>query len=353
MPLHPPGSDLTQTLDDDLEQIVTLDRLGYKEAWVGEHFTAMWENIPSPELFIAKAVGLTKNIVFGTGVTCMPNHNPFILAHSIAQLDHLAHGRLYWGVGAGGFPGDMVTAGMDPQTGDHRTMTYEALDLVLQIWDDPKPGLYESKYWRFSIPEPVGEIGLRLHMKPYQKPHPPIGLAGVSPKSDTLSLAGERGWIPLSINLIMPSALAGHWDAVEEGAKKAGRTPDRAMWRIARDIYVAETTEEAREEALNGTLGRDFADYWLKMGAHNNTLARWRSGPDMVDTDITVEYLLDNVMIVGSPQDVAQKLRDLYEDVGGFGVLLAMGHEWKPKDKWLRSMTLLKEDVMPRLDDLD
>ena len=87
MPLHPPGSNFTKTLDDDLDQIVTLDRLGYKEAWIGEHFTAMWENIPSPELFIAKALGVTENIVFGTGVTCMPNHNPFFLAHRIAQLE--------------------------------------------------------------------------------------------------------------------------------------------------------------------------------------------------------------------------------------------------------------------------
>ncbi len=55
MPLHPPDSDITQTLDDDLEQLVTLDELGYKEAWIGEHFTSVWENIPAPDLFIAKA----------------------------------------------------------------------------------------------------------------------------------------------------------------------------------------------------------------------------------------------------------------------------------------------------------
>ena len=104
MPLHPPGPDITKTLDEDLDQIVTLDQLGYKEAWIGEHFTTVWENIPAPDLFIAKALALTENIVLGTGVTCMPNHNPFMIAHRIAQLDHMAHGRFYWGVGSGGFP---------------------------------------------------------------------------------------------------------------------------------------------------------------------------------------------------------------------------------------------------------
>jgi alkanesulfonate monooxygenase SsuD/methylene tetrahydromethanopterin reductase-like flavin-dependent oxidoreductase (luciferase family) len=84
MPLHPPGSDITQTLQDDLQQIVTLDELGYQEAWIGEHFTTVWENIPAPDLFIAQALPVTKNIVLGTGVTCMPNHDPFMIAHRVA-----------------------------------------------------------------------------------------------------------------------------------------------------------------------------------------------------------------------------------------------------------------------------
>jgi len=93
MPLHPPGSDPAQTFADDLDQIVTLDRLGYKEAWIGEHFTSVWENIPCPDLFIAQALPLTEQIVLGTGVSCLPNHSPLMLAQRIAQLDNMAPGR--------------------------------------------------------------------------------------------------------------------------------------------------------------------------------------------------------------------------------------------------------------------
>jgi alkanesulfonate monooxygenase SsuD/methylene tetrahydromethanopterin reductase-like flavin-dependent oxidoreductase (luciferase family) len=352
MPLHPPGSDYTKTLDDDLEQIVTLDELGYKEAWIGEHFTTEWENIPAPDLFIANALARTKNIVLGTGVTCMPNHNPFMIAHRIAQLDHMAHGRFHWGVGSGGFPGDFEVFGFDPLTGEHRAMTRDAVDLVLKIWDDPKPGLYEHKYWKFRIPEPVEEIGLRFHIKPYQKPHPPIGVAGVSPKSDTLVLAGERGWIPMSINLVPNHVLKSHWDAVEEGARNAGRTPDRSVWRIAREVYIADTTEQARKEALEGVLRRDFEQYFLRLMPRIKMLHLLKTDPDMPDSDVTAEYLVDNIWVVGSPDDVAQKLRQIHADVGGFGVLLAMGHEWQPMDKWVNSMTLLANEVMPRLADL-
>jgi alkanesulfonate monooxygenase SsuD/methylene tetrahydromethanopterin reductase-like flavin-dependent oxidoreductase (luciferase family) len=76
MPLHPPGSNITQTLDDDLEQMVVLDQLGYKEAWIGEHFTAEWENIPAPDLFIAKALAMTENIVLARGLHACPTMTP-------------------------------------------------------------------------------------------------------------------------------------------------------------------------------------------------------------------------------------------------------------------------------------
>ena len=353
MPLHPPGADPTHTLQDDLAQIVMLDELGYKEAWIGEHFTTVWENIPAPDLFIAMALAKTQHIVLGTGVTCMPNHNPFMLAQRIAQLDHQARGRFHWGVGSGGFPGDFEVFGFDPATGAHRGMTRDAIDLVLQLWDDPKPGLYEHPYWRFTIPEPVDEIGLRLHLKPYQKPHPPIGVAGVSPKSDTLILAGERGWIPLSINLVPTNTLRTHWEAVQEGAAKSGRTPDPHAWRIAREVYVAESSAEARREALDGVLSRDFQQYFRPLLSSMNMLGLLKTDPNMADSEVTPEYLVDNIWVVGSPDEVADKLRRLHHDVGGFGVLLAMAHEWQPKERWQRSMTLLARDVMTQLSDLN
>ena len=141
--------------------------------------------------------------------------------------------------------------------------------------------------------------------------------------------------------------------AVEEGARNAGRTADRSIWRIAREVYVAETTEQARKEALEGTMGRDFRDYWLRLMPWSKTLDRMKVDPDMPDSDVTAEYLMETLWIVGSPDDVADQLRQLYNDVGGFGVLLAMGHEWEPKEKWVNSMTLLKQEVMPKLADLN
>ncbi len=164
MPLHPPGADPARTLEADLAQLVTLERLGFEEAWIGEHFTAVWENIPCPDLFIAQALALTRTMKLGTGVSCLPNHHPLMLAQRIAQLDQMARGRFLWGVGSGGFPGDFELFGVNAQSGEHREITRQSLDLILELWNDPKPGLYESRYWRFRVPEPQEDINLRLHL---------------------------------------------------------------------------------------------------------------------------------------------------------------------------------------------
>jgi alkanesulfonate monooxygenase SsuD/methylene tetrahydromethanopterin reductase-like flavin-dependent oxidoreductase (luciferase family) len=349
MPLHPPGADPGRTMEDDLQQLVALERLGFEEAWIGEHFTAEWENIPCPDLFIAKALGLTRTIRLGTGVSCLPNHDPLMLAQRIAQLDQLAQGRFLWGVGSGGFPGDFELFGFDPKTGEHREATRAILDLVLELWTNPKPGLYESKHWRFRVPEPQADIALQLHLRPLQRPHPPIAVAGVSASSETLVLAGERGYIPMSINFVPAGVLRTHWDGVETGARRTGRRPDRATWRIARDVFVAETTAEARRQALEGPLARDWREYFLPLLRKTGRLGLPKVDPATPDEAVTPEYLLDHIWIVGDPDLVTRKLRTLRDDVGGFGVLLVIAHEWEPYAAWLRSMTLLIERVLPQL----
>ena len=351
MPLHPPGTSFTELLKSDLDQIVKLDQLGYTEAWIGEHFTAEWEPIPSPELFIAQALGVTTNIRLGTGVTCMPNHDPFVLAHRIAQLDHMAEGRLNWGIGIGSFIGDTQVFGYDADGGvDAAAYTREALRTILKIWDDPEPGIYESKWWKFRIPETDDKIGIRVHVKPYQKPHPPIGVAGVSPNSPTLKMAGQFGWIPMSINLAPPNQIKTHWDSIEEGAQLAGNSADRSNWRVAREVFIADTTAEARKLVKEGTLARDFQNYFIPTLTSNGRLGLMKNDPDMPDSDVTIDYLIDNVFIVGSPEEVTQKLNDLSGELGGFGTLLAMGHEWNPYDAWLGSMTTLVQEVLPKVD---
>ena len=352
MPMHPPGSDVGVTLQMDLAQIEQLDRLGFDEAWIGEHFTAEWENIPAPDIFIAAALQRTHSIKLGTGVSCLPNHNPFHLAHRIAMLDQLAQGRFLWGIGSGGFPGDFEVAGIDPRSGQQRQLSIDVVDAVLAIWEDPRPGAYANHSWTYHIPEYDARIEKHVHLKPYQLPHPPIAVAGVTEKSETLGLAGERGWIPMSINFVTPRVLQSHWASVVEGARRAGRVPDRREWRVCRAIHVAPTDEQARDEALHGAIGRDYRDYFLPLLSLSRGVGGLKLEESMSDADVSIDYLCDNVWIVGSPATVVRKVRELYAAVDGFGGLLIGATDWSDASIWQRSMDLFAAEVMPRLADL-
>ncbi|MFN8635667.1 MAG: LLM class flavin-dependent oxidoreductase [Chloroflexota bacterium] len=350
MPMHPPGSFLADTLEYDLRQVERLDALGFHEAWVGEHFTAEWENIPSPEIFIAAALQRTKQIKLGTGVTCMPNHNPFHLAHRIAQLDHLARGRFMWGIGSGGFIGDFQVLDIDPATGVQRQLTADAVDAVLSLWSDPKPGTYAEHSWKYTVPSPDLTVAKHVHVTPFQKPHPPIAVAGVSEKSDTLAMAGQRGWWPISINFVPTRVLKTHWQGYSDAATKAGYTPKRSDWRISRTIHVAETNAKAREETIDGSIGRDFTRYFIPLLGMGRGLNALKIDTSMPDSAISTEYMVDNdIFIVGDPGTVAAKLERLYADVGGFGGVLALAADWPDFSIWDRSMTLLGTEVMPKL----
>src|SRR5712691_10678356 len=107
MPQHPPTRTLYASWERDLALVRLADQLGYHEAWIGEHITETWENAPVPELLIAQALTMARQIALGTGVTLLPLHNPVDVAHRIAMLDHMAQGRFYWGVGVRSIPSDL------------------------------------------------------------------------------------------------------------------------------------------------------------------------------------------------------------------------------------------------------
>jgi len=350
MPLHPPHRPIAECYDRDLDQLVIADRLGFSEAWLGEHFTEKWENAPAPDLLIAKALALTERIKLGTGVTLLGMHEPAYLAHRLAMLDHLAHGRFQWGIGMGGIPTDMKLMGLDPKTARERAV--EALDVILRIWAHGEgPFIHQGRHFRIEAPEldPVTERG--LYMKPLQTPHPPIAIAASTPKSSSLRIAGERGWSPMSSALLSRTLLPAHWDTVIDGAQVVGKTANRNDWRIARDVFVGTTSVVAKERA-RAVLGRNFETHQLASRIGTWQMQAAKHDPAMPDDEVTVEYMMENVWIVGDPLECEDKIRSLYENVGGFGALLSVTADSDDPAWDHESLRLLAEKVGPRIEDL-
>jgi alkanesulfonate monooxygenase SsuD/methylene tetrahydromethanopterin reductase-like flavin-dependent oxidoreductase (luciferase family) len=333
MPSHPPERSLIDGYRWDLEHLVLLDRLGFHEAWIGEHFTAL------PR---------TQRIKLCPGAHLLPYHHPIELAHRVAFLDQLAQGRYMLGVGISALPSDLALFGVDAAAGQNRRMTLEALEIMLRVWRG-EPFSFDGEFWKVRPPKSDFEF-LKLHLKPFQQPHPPIGIAGLSPGSETLKIAGERGFIPLSISL-NPAHTASHWTSIEAGAARSGRTPDRREWRLVREIYVAATDDEARKRVREGAMGRCWREYLLPFYLGNGFGAHFKRRPSDPDSAIDVDYLIES-WLVGSPATVREKLAGLQRATGGFGGLLVMVYDFSTEPEWwAESLSLLVGEVMPHFAD--
>ena len=355
MPTHPPGRPVYETYDDDFRTFELADELGYDEVWLGEHFTSVWENIPDPLAFIAEAAYRTKRLRFGTGVLLMPFHNPLYAALRVAQLDHQTRGRIQLGIGSGGLTADKELFGLSHTPEEASNLTREGIELLLRCWQG-EPFEFEGDYFKLSAKEARPIVLDGVLMRPYQQPHPPIAIAGNTRGSYALRNAGARGWIPMSAQFLAESGLESHWQAYAQGAAEReapaeGRTADRGLWRISRDIHVADTSQGAREEATSGGISRTYTDYFFHVFEGNARALDWfKDDPSTPDEAITIDYLREKTFIVGSPDEVVEKVGRLYERVGGFGYLMQVAHDWWPNQSKLhRSMELLATKVLPQL----
>ena len=349
MPIHPIGKDWRQSLKEDREAFILADELGFVEGYVGEHTTDAAENITSCIAFIATLVDATKRIRLGTGTVNMPNTHPAAVAANIAMLDHLLDGRLNFGISPGGLMSDAEAFGN--LAANRNEMFVEAIDQVLAIWAGEPPYNIEGKYWRISTERTLmADIGQGILPKPLQKPHPPIVVTVVAPFSKGVTEAAARGWSPISANFLMPKWVKSHWPKYVEGCERAGRPVDPADWRVARSVFVAndDSTARAYVTAPNSPYRLYYANLIAKLKAGGRAEV-FKEDRAMPDEAVTVDGVMDKLVIWGSPKKVAEDLLAFREEVGDFGTLLYAGKDWLDRDLGRRSMVLMAEQVLPAI----
>jgi limonene 1,2-monooxygenase len=334
-PFHPVGEHPTLAIERDFELVQHLDRLDYDEAWIGEHHSAGFEIIPSPEVFIAAAAERTRHIRLGTGVSSLPYHHPLILADRMQQLDHQTRGRAMFGVGPGALPSDAVILGIDPLR--QRDMMDEALDVIVPLLRGE--AVTHKSDW-FTLKE------ARVQLPPYTRPHLEMAVAAsVSPAGPRA--AGKHGIGLLSIGSTSPlgyMALPTTWAIVEEEARRSGTTVARRDWRIVVPMHVAETRERALENIRFGL--HQWIHYFTDVIALPFPLTGTLE-------ERVAQYLRSGHAVVGDPDDAVARLEDLQARSGGFGCLLQLAHNWADFPATLRSYELIARYVMPRFQRLN
>jgi alkanesulfonate monooxygenase SsuD/methylene tetrahydromethanopterin reductase-like flavin-dependent oxidoreductase (luciferase family) len=349
MPLHDPKRDYSQVLQEDREAILLAEKLGYDEAWVGEHYSCSTEPIPDPLQFMATLIPQTKNIKFGTSVINLPQHHPAQVAGNCAMFDHLAQGRFIMGIGPGGLGSDFeLFKTMDKNRAE---MMVESIDMIHKIWSSNPPYRIPGKYWDITIDSAyMPKLGIGPMLKPFQKPFPPLAVSAMSPNSHTARLAGERGWGLISANFMPVGHAKSHWDQYRAGAESSGRRPNRADWSLARSILVTESDQEAKDYLANDNCSPGWYYAYLRDNLGSFKMLRiFKPNESIPDDAVTVQNCFSWMMISGSPNTVLDKLVALIDEVGYFGTLLLTHKDWDVPTLHQKSMTLLAEQVMPKL----
>jgi limonene 1,2-monooxygenase len=331
-PFHRVGENPTLALERDLELLQWLDLLGFDEAWIGEHHSAGWETIASPEVFIATAAERTRRINLGTGVVSLPYHHPYMVANRMVLLDHLTRGRAMLGVGPGALASDAYMFGINPAR--QRAMMDESLGVILRLFTETEPITHKSDW--FELHDAL------LQLRPYQYPYMPVAVASVQSPAG-VQVAGKYGAAVISLSvprdMLRQTTLKDQWAIAEEAAAEHGQTVRREDWRLSVGCHLAESRKEAFEDIRVGS-GRVVTEYF------GNTLGH--EVPD-VPADQIVDFMVErNQWIVGTPDDCVAGINRLMEASGGFGGLLIRVEDWAPRDKLHRSYELLARYVMPQ-----
>lgn len=355
---HPymrPGRTSRQTFQWGVDSAIHCDKIGFTSMMISEHASQIWENIPNPELIIAAAALQTDTIRFAPMAHILPHQHPAKLAMTVGWLSQILEGRYFMGIGAGAYPLASYIHGIkNTDTTFLNEMVRESLFIMEKIWKR-EPFFYEGKFWSAGYPEeePAVTEEDEQHMladySPYGGGFPEFAVTGFSAKSPSMKLAGERNFKPVSIYSGL-EALKQHWEIYSEANIKAGFTPDRQRHAVSQTVFCADTDAEAKQLVMEGPIGYCFDRYLIPIWRRFGMMDGFAKDNGVDSLDIDLEFLVDKVFVVGSPDTVVDKLSHLFEQTGGWGTLQVEAHDYyDDPSAWFKSLEMISKEVAPRV----
>jgi alkanesulfonate monooxygenase SsuD/methylene tetrahydromethanopterin reductase-like flavin-dependent oxidoreductase (luciferase family) len=354
MPRCSPEKYWRQSLRSDQGAFMLADDLGFAEGYFGEASLDRGQGTTSCLLFIASLAARVKRMRLGTAAVTLPRAHPAHLAAQVALLNHLLDGRLNLGILPGEPLSDGAMFGMfDP---DGIAPFLDGVEQVLALLSAGTPhdargrhrDFKDRDHWTSRTHRPV--TGPGTADKGMRRAPPPVLVTAVVPFCRGVTAAAARGWDPISAHFLLPRWVATHRDSYLNGCAQGGRPAHLANWRVARSIFVADDLATARDYARGP--GSPYVAYYRQLLTRlgRNGFARlFKEDPSIPDEAVTLDDVLDRVVIWGTPDKVADELEAFREAVGPFGTLLYAGHDWADAHLARRSMVLLAEQVQPRI----
>ena len=342
-----------QVFDWSLKLAEVCDQAGFADFMIGEHYTLAWENIPAPEIVIGAAAQITKNIRFAPMAHLLPYHNPATLAAHVGWLSQILEGRYFFGVAPGGHHTDAVLHGYSG-VGELSEPMLEALGLFEKIWDR-QPFQHRGKHFRAGYPGPQDfpeyEVDYANNAPWGGRANMEVAVTGLSAPSPSMKWAGERNYSPISF-FGGTAQMRSHWETWSTAAASKGFAPDRARFRICRDIFIADSDAEAKRRASASGLGETWRQYLMPIYKKFNLLQGLiddsRTGIDPEDIDEA--FLAEHVWLCGSPETVIAKLERVAEQAGPWGMIVVNSHDnIDNPEPYFESLRRLAAEVAPKV----
>jgi limonene 1,2-monooxygenase len=328
-PFHPLDEDPTLCIQRDLELIEHLDRLGFDEAWIGEHHSGGFEIIASPEMFIAAAAERTKQIRLGTGVISLPYHHPLTVAGRILQLDHQTKGRAMFGFGPGLLNSDAQMLGIDAST--QRERMAESVEMICRLLAGE---IVSRKSDWFEL------RNARLQMPCYKNRRPHLAATStITPNGAKLAGRFDLGMLCVTAaSREGYDALDVNWEIACRTAAENGREMDRSVLRLMAPFHIAETRQQAIDDLKWG---------WEKWVGYSYQVSSL--GPASIGLAATPEEMIERkCAVIGTPDDAVEQLERYWQKTGGFGSMLILGENWADPEATRKSFELFARQVMPK-----
>jgi limonene 1,2-monooxygenase len=323
-PFHKTNDNPTLSIERDIDLIELCDRLGFDEAWVGEHHSTGVEMISDPFMVLSAATQRTKRIQLGTGVSSLPYHHPLTVADRVVLLDHLSRGRAMLGVGPGALISDADMMGIEPVT--QRARMNEALDAILKLLNGE---IVDLKTDWFELRD------ARLALLPYRESGIPVAVASTTTPSGMVA-AGRHGLGVLSLSAGFIGGkknMREQWEIAEKTAGEAGVEMDRSTWRMVLRAHLSDDHDQALNDVRAGRQA-ERTDYFKPVLGLENAYT-------------LEDEIADDSSLIGTPDEVIAAIERMQEKTDGFGTLLIMSHDWASTEAQNKSFELFARYVMP------
>jgi alkanesulfonate monooxygenase SsuD/methylene tetrahydromethanopterin reductase-like flavin-dependent oxidoreductase (luciferase family) len=322
-----------------IREVEIAEELGFEHIWFYEHHLSPSGPSPSPNLLIAAAARSTSRIRLGTMVNILPYRNPLLVAEEAAMLDVLTNGRLDMGIGRGLKPIEFDAFCVSQA--ESREMFLESLAIVKRVWADEN-FKFSGKYFKIDKQTPLSPPLV-------QKPHPPFLMSAQSEES--LRFAAEND---------MPFAQI---DALIEDCERdqrfyrdiqvaRGYAPASRLF-ITREIYVADTDEQARQDAYSYLV--QYWDLWgrytqfARDGRMPSDYGSWSKRAPILYAMKFEELIERGLVMIGSPETVARRIAEHLDRLDLFALAGVFKFGGMPFDMVIKSMRAFSACVMPEI----